>query len=115
MVAGVVVFTEIAHDRGSLYWLESRPDEGGRQVLVRRDDAGAIEDLTPPPTNVRTLVHEYGGGALTVGHGGVVYTDFADQRLYLIDDDGSRDLCARLRMVKTQQRMRLCQVLRQWV
>lgn len=85
-VAGVIGFAEVALDQGDLYWVEMRPSEGGRQVLVRRDADGDIEDLTPPPVNVRTRVHEYGGGAFTVGMGRVVFSDFADQRLYDLTD-----------------------------
>ena len=41
-----------------IYWLEGRPAEGGRTVLVSRDAAGRIRDLTPDGFNVRTRVHE---------------------------------------------------------
>jgi len=83
-VAGVVGFSEIAVDGDELFWLETRPSEGGRQVLVRRGTDGAISDVTPPPAHPRTLVHEYGGGTLVVGAGEVVFSEFADQRLYRI-------------------------------
>jgi len=88
-VAGLVAFVEIAVDGLDLYWLEMRPSEGGRQVLVHRGAAGTIRDVTPPPAHPRTLVHEYGGGALTAGHGEVVYSEFSDQRLYRIIADGA--------------------------
>lgn len=84
-VGGVVTFSSLAWDDGAVYWVEGRPTEGGRQVLVRRGADGEIVDLTDPPTSVRTLVHEYGGGAYTVRNGRVVYSDFADQRLYQLD------------------------------
>jgi dipeptidyl aminopeptidase/acylaminoacyl peptidase len=82
-VGGVVDFGLIALDGEDLYWVEGRPSEGGRQVLVHRDREGRIADVTDPPINVRTKVHEYGGGAYLVGNGQVAYSDFADQRLYL--------------------------------
>jgi dipeptidyl aminopeptidase/acylaminoacyl peptidase len=81
-IGGVVSFGLIQHDGDDLYWLEGRPDEGGRQVLVRRDRTGDIEDVTPAPIYVRTLVHEYGGGAYVANSGRVVYSELADQRLY---------------------------------
>ncbi|NEQ97330.1 MAG: S9 family peptidase, partial [Cyanothece sp. SIO2G6] len=59
-------------DTGSLYWLEGRPTEGGRNVLIRRSPDGPTTDLTPQGFNVRTRVHEYGGGAYIV-HDGAVY------------------------------------------
>jgi dipeptidyl aminopeptidase/acylaminoacyl peptidase len=90
VVAGHVSYLEIAYDDGQLYWLELRPSEGGRQVLMRRDRSGRIEELTPEPINVRTRVHEYGGGSFTVGHGRVVYSDHDDQRIYSIEDGNPR-------------------------
>ncbi|HEX9763037.1 MAG TPA: prolyl oligopeptidase family serine peptidase, partial [Acidimicrobiia bacterium] len=83
-VGGVVSFGAIQVDGDDLYWLEGRPSEGGRQVLVRRDADGIIEDVTSPPINVRTLVHEYGGGAYVVDQGRVVYSEFSDQRLHVL-------------------------------
>ncbi|MEB3230893.1 MAG: prolyl oligopeptidase family serine peptidase [Leptolyngbyaceae bacterium] len=69
-------------DTGNLYWLEGRPTEGGRNVLVRRSLDGTTTDLTPDGFNVRTRVHEYGGGAYIVHNGTVYFSNFADQRLY---------------------------------
>ncbi|HYJ24014.1 MAG TPA: prolyl oligopeptidase family serine peptidase [Acidimicrobiia bacterium] len=83
-VGGIVDFGQIAADGDNLYWLEGRPSEGGRQVLVRRDDSGQIGDITPQPIYVRTQVHEYGGGAFIVDHGRVAYSELTDQRLYLL-------------------------------
>jgi dipeptidyl aminopeptidase/acylaminoacyl peptidase len=73
-------------DHDTAYWLEARPEEGGRSVLVRRRPGGVREDLTPPPFNVRTRVHEYGGGAYAARDGVVVAVDFADQRVYRIEE-----------------------------
>lgn len=87
-IAGVVGFDEPWFDRGTLYWLEARPAEAGRQVLVRRSPDGSITDLTPPPVNVRTRVHEYGGGSFAVRAGTVVYVDFSDQRVYRLEAAG---------------------------
>jgi dipeptidyl aminopeptidase/acylaminoacyl peptidase len=71
---------------GSVFWLEGRPGEGGRTVLVRRLPDGTIADVTRPPFNVRSRVHEYGGGAHAVSDGAagpeVFFVDFADQAVY---------------------------------
>jgi len=45
-----------------IYWIEMRPSEAGRYVLVRRSPDGTIADVNPAPFNIRTRVHEYGGG-----------------------------------------------------
>ena len=54
-------------DGGDVYWLESRPSEGGRSVLVRQAADGTTADVSPAAFNVRSRVHEYGGGAYAVG------------------------------------------------
>jgi dipeptidyl aminopeptidase/acylaminoacyl peptidase len=72
-------------DGGSLWWLELRPQEGGRSVLVRHQADGTTEDLLPAPWNARTAVHEYGGGAMWVHDGVAWFTNWADQRLYRLE------------------------------
>src|ERR1700722_12392656 len=69
-------------DGGDIYWTESRPSDGGRNVLVHRGRDGGLQDVTPAPFNVRTRVHEYGGGSVTVHRGVAYFSNFADQRLY---------------------------------
>lgn len=78
---------QIAGD--TVWWAESRPGEGGRTALMRHAGGETVE-VTPPEANVRTLVHEYGGGAWWLGHGGVFWVDMADQRLRVTDDEGTR-------------------------
>ena len=48
---------------GVPYWVESRPSEGGRSVIVTAGKDGSVQEVTPQGFNVRTRVHEYGGGA----------------------------------------------------
>ena len=68
-----------------VYWVETRPTEEGRYVIVRRSLDGQVTDITPKPYNVRTRVHEYGGGAFIIDDGTVYFSNFADQRLYRQD------------------------------
>ena len=82
IVAESVGLGQIALDGGDVYWAELRPLEAGRQVVVKRTPDGAALDVTPAPFNVRTRVHEYGGGAYAVSGGTVYFTNFADQRVY---------------------------------
>ena len=55
---------ELALDGQDIYWIESRPKEGGRYTIMRRTPDGKITECTPPEFYVRTTVHEYGGGHL---------------------------------------------------
>jgi len=72
-------------DGENVYWTESRATEGGRVVVVRRAADGTQTDITPADFNVRTRVHEYGGGAYTVQDDVVYFTNFDDQRVYRQD------------------------------
>src|SRR5512147_692358 len=85
VVGQVIGLAEPWLDGDETYWLEARPAEGGRRVLVRLALDGTIVDLTPPPFNVRTRVHEYGGGSYSVSGGMIVFSNFADGRLYRLD------------------------------
>jgi len=74
----------------SLYWAEMRPLEEGRYAVVRRGPGGDNAEVTPPGMSARTLVHEYGGGAYVAfrnerGGESVIFSGFADQRLYRQD------------------------------
>ena len=80
LVGGAVRLGEIVTDGDDVWWAESRPDEGGRTVLVRNGI-----DQTDENINVRTLVHEYGGSAWTVRNETLVYSQYSDQRLYRRD------------------------------
>ena len=88
IAAGAVPLGSVDLVGDDVCWLEGKPLEGGRYVLVRQSADGARRELTPPGFNVRTRVHEYGGGAFTFHGGSVFFSNFADQRLYRQDDGG---------------------------
>lgn len=71
-----------------LYWVEARPLEGGRNVLMRKRGHDPAVEITPEGFNVRTRVHEYGGGAYAVKDATVFFSNYADQRMYRQDDAG---------------------------
>ena len=85
IASGTIGLGQIALDGADTYWVEMRPAEGGRSVLVRRIADGRTIDVTPAPFNVRTRVHEYGGGAFCVAGGTVCFSHFGDARLYRQD------------------------------
>jgi dipeptidyl aminopeptidase/acylaminoacyl peptidase len=82
VVGDVIGLAEPWLDGDDTYWLEARPAEAGRRVLVRRTNDGSVTEVTPRPFNVRTRVHEYGGGSYTVSGRVIVFSNFADHRLY---------------------------------
>lgn len=69
---------------GLLYWVESRPQEAGRNVLVQRDEAGQRGDVNPASFNIRTRVHEYGGGAWLLHEAAAYFVNFSDQQVYRV-------------------------------
>jgi dipeptidyl aminopeptidase/acylaminoacyl peptidase len=102
LVDGAVGISEVRvdpEDAALVWWAESRPDEGGRTAIMRSTappgDArtGPLEtttvEATPVDANVRTMVHEYGGGAWWPHSGTLFYVDFSDQRLRRLDADGT--------------------------
>src|SRR4051794_6654062 len=77
---GSVGLGEPALSAGTVWWLEGRPTEGGRQVVLSR--AG---DAIPEGFSARTRVHEYGGGAYTVAGETVFFSNDDDGRVYRVD------------------------------
>ena len=63
-------------------WLQSLPEEGGRMAVATLDAAGQPRIVTPAPFNVRTRVHEYGGGAFAAAGDTVWFSNFADNLVY---------------------------------
>ena len=83
IVSETVRLSDIVLDGRDVYWVEMRPSEGGRNVIVRRSPDGQITDITPADFNVRTRVHEYGGRAFAVDDNNVYFANFSDQLIYL--------------------------------
>jgi dipeptidyl aminopeptidase/acylaminoacyl peptidase len=67
-----------------VYWSESRPEEGGRQAIVRAGPDGVREDVLPAPWSARSRVHEYGGGEFLVVDGTVYFVGDKDQQVYAL-------------------------------
>ena len=69
-----------------VWWAELRPTEGGRVAIRRLGLDDQPVDVLPAPWNARTRVHEYGGGAWTVTDAGrLVFSEFSDQRVYILE------------------------------
>lgn len=85
MTAKAVGLGQVVLDGTDIYWLESRPLEGGRNALVKAAPGAEPVECLPPEFNVRARVHEYGGGAYAVFEGQIYFVHFKDQRLYRLE------------------------------
>lgn len=79
--AGAVSLSYPATHRGSLYWIEGRPAEKGRSVLMVRHPDGQLDEVLPASAHVRSRVHEYGGMPYALVGEQLVWSRFEDQRL----------------------------------
>ena len=84
----VVFLAEPDGVEGIRWWIEGRPDEGGRQVLVRRELDGTLTRMTPEGFNCRSRVHEYGGTAAFVEGDLIIVSDFVTGRLNRVTSPG---------------------------
>ncbi len=89
LTEGTVRLADLWASDEDVWWLESRPAEAGRQVVVRRSPEGTTEDVVPEGFSARTLVHEYGGASYTVMPPHLlVFSNFEDQRLWAVEPGG---------------------------
>ena len=89
VAAGVTPLSEPRLDGAAVYWLEGRASEGGRMAAMRAQGGKAGSQITPMPFNLRSRVHEYGGGAYHVAGGTLYFSNFADNLLYAQVGDGA--------------------------
>ncbi|MFM8426123.1 MAG: S9 family peptidase, partial [Chloroflexota bacterium] len=82
ITAKTITPVEVIVDGDDIYWIESRPLEKGRYVIMRRTSSGDTNECTPPDFNARTSVHEYGNGAFTVSKGIIYFVNYKDQHIY---------------------------------
>ena len=88
VAAAAVSLSEPRICNGVLHWLETRPAQGGRVTLLRKTAAGTVE-MTPEPYNVRSRVHEYGGGAYLPVAEGAYFVNNRDQNIYFAAHRGA--------------------------
>jgi len=92
VTAYAIRLDQVMLDGADIYWTESQPEKKGRILVYRARSGGAVEAVTPDDAdswNVRTRVHEYGGGAFAVRDGAVTFSNYADQRLYRQEPDAA--------------------------
>ena len=88
VAAGAVRYGGLRTAGDALYWLEGRPEEGGRTALVGRFGDSPPVDLTTAGFDVRSRVYEYGGGSLCLGGADVLFVNNSDQNIYAVRRDG---------------------------
>ena len=76
IVKETISLDQIALDGNDIYWIEMRPAEKGRNVIVCRTVEGEISDRIGPAFDARTRVHEYGGGAFAAVYGTLYFSNF---------------------------------------
>jgi dipeptidyl aminopeptidase/acylaminoacyl peptidase len=71
----------------AIYWTESRPEQGGRQVILKAAKGGSrqAEELLPAPFSARSRVHEYGGGEFLVAGETIYFVNDKDQQVYRLE------------------------------
>ncbi|MGN6744472.1 MAG: TolB family protein, partial [Amnibacterium sp.] len=84
---GAHVPVEAAYVGGRVWWSEPVSAER-RTGLFREGRDGRPEAVLPAPWNVRSRVHEYGGGAWTAVGDHAVFVHFDDQRLRRVAGPG---------------------------
>ncbi|MGA0602611.1 S9 family peptidase [Caulobacter sp. KR2-114] len=82
LAEGAIGVADLRVADGRLFWLESRPAEGGRMVAMTLAEGDRVDQITPEGFNVRTRVHEYGGAAYAVVGDTLYFSNFPDQMLY---------------------------------
>jgi len=82
--AGSRRFGFFTAEAGALYWSESRPEENGRQTILRAGADGEVREILPPPYSARSRVHEYGGGEFLVAGEDLYFCNDRDQEIYVL-------------------------------
>jgi len=82
IVSQTVGIGSLAVNHGNIYWLEKRPQEEGRNLLIGYGNRGELKNFTPSPLSVRSKIHEYGGGAFVVEGNTIYFSNYQDGRIY---------------------------------
>ena len=77
-----VSFSDLRAHGDSLYFCSRDPKNSGRASVKSINNSGKVTQHTLMEANVRSAVHEYGGGSFVVTGEGVIYTDFPSHTLY---------------------------------
>lgn len=84
IVSDSVSLDEVRQVGDSLYYIERRPHEAGRCVIVKYTDGTSV-DILPEAYSANSRVHEYGGGCYCLHGEQVFFINDSDQDIYLIE------------------------------
>ena len=91
--SGKVIIDQVYvnQQNGKIYWVENRPDEGGRGTIMEQGDGGPREVL-PKEFNASTQVQEYGGGSMQTrdSDGHIIFSDFKSKVIYDLDPESGK-------------------------
>jgi dipeptidyl aminopeptidase/acylaminoacyl peptidase len=82
IVSQTVGIGSLAVNQGNIYWLEKRPQEQGRNLLIGYVSPEEVKIFTPAPLSVRSKIHEYGGGAFVVEGNTIYFSNYQDGKIY---------------------------------
>ncbi len=82
IVSKTIGIESIVVNNDDIYWLEKRPQEKGRSLIVRYSNCRKVKNITPSPLSVRSKIHEYGGGAFVVEEDTIYFSNYSDGRIY---------------------------------
>lgn len=86
IVSDSVSIDETIAFEDALYYIERRPEENGRCVIVKATEQKS-SDILPAPYSARTRVHEYGGGCYCIDTNLLFFVNDSDQDIYLLRDN----------------------------
>ncbi|MEO0012897.1 MAG: hypothetical protein RLZZ535_1286, partial [Cyanobacteriota bacterium] len=82
IVSQTVGIGSLAVNQGNIYWLEKRPQEQGRNLLIGYGNPEEVKIFTPAPLSVRSKIHEYGGSAFVVNKNTIYFSNYQDGKIY---------------------------------
>ena len=82
IVSQTIGIGSVSVEDDRIFWLEKRPQEQGRNLLVSYEAEGEVKNFTPAPLSVRSKIHEYGGGAFVVQQNTIYFSNYQDGRIY---------------------------------
>jgi dipeptidyl aminopeptidase/acylaminoacyl peptidase len=84
LTAQSIRYSEVKLYNHKIYWLETRPNEKGRSVLVCYENQ-QLTELLPSTFSVRTRAQEYGGSCYCLTDKAIYFVKDQDQAIYQFD------------------------------